>query len=127
MLEESDKFELLSLAPARNLESADGDFHGYGVLGKVIITDPQIRKRLVSAFERGIEENQGEIAACFNPRHGIHLTRNGNREDFVICFECRQAYLYGVVETHVLISASPQPVFDKALLAATTVNAGPAW
>ena len=115
IVESADQIEILPLEPALIRQPAKGDFYGYRVLGKKAITNPAIRKRLVSALEKGIEENQGEIAACFNPRHGIHATRNGKFQDLVICFECRQVELYGQVENRALVSHSPQHVFDEVL------------
>lgn len=115
ILEQADGFELLSLSPDYQQQAAKGDFHGYRVLGKAVVTDPETRKKLVSTFQRGVAENQGMIAACFNPRHGIRVTRNGKREDFVICFECAQVQAYGAVEAHFLISSSPKALFDSML------------
>jgi hypothetical protein len=124
ILEESDGFELLSLNPNHQQKAANGDFPGYRVLGKVVVTDTETRKRLVSAFQRGVAENQGMVAACFNPRHGIRVTRNGRRADFVICFECAQVQLYGDVQAAFLISSSPKALFDSVLRSAETITEG---
>jgi hypothetical protein len=115
ILEQADGFELLSLNPKHQQKTAKGDFHGYQVVGRAVIADPEARKKLVSAFERGVAENQGMIAACFNPRHGIRVTQNGKLEDFVICFECAQVHSYGAIEVHFLISSSPKALFDNML------------
>jgi hypothetical protein len=34
------------------------------------------------------------VAACFNPRHGVHLVANGHAYDFVVCFECGGAEVF---------------------------------
>jgi hypothetical protein len=59
------------------------------VLG-LTINDAETRHRLVSSFQRAVAENQGTIAACFNPRHGIRVTRKQKQVEFVICFECTE-------------------------------------
>ena len=87
ILEQGDHFELLSLDPRRQEHAAEGDFHGYRVLGAAFISDVETRKKLVSAFEKAVAENEGIMAACFNPRHGMRVTRNKKQVDFVICFE----------------------------------------
>jgi hypothetical protein len=117
VLEHGDEFELLSLNPRLHLESAERSFHGYDVLGTIRIKDADIRKRLVSAFEKGVTENQDEIAACFNPRHGVRVTFGSRTADFVICFECAQVRVYSAAgaEHNLLISASPQAVFNQVL------------
>lgn len=118
MLEQADHFELLSLNPHYNQRPAQGDFHGYRIRGTAVIADRETRKKLISAFQQGVAENQGMIAACFNPRHGIRATRNGKQVDFVICFECAQVHSYGAVEAQFLISSSPKSLFDSVLLRA---------
>jgi hypothetical protein len=115
ILEQPDQFELLSLNPFRRTNSLKGSFHGYQVLGRAVITNAESRQKLISAFEKGVRENKGMENLCFDPRHGIHVTHDGKSADFVICFQCLQVLVYGPAEAHLLISRSPEPVFDKAL------------
>jgi len=115
ILNQADHFELLSLDPRPQWEPAEGDFHRYKVLGTVVINDAETRKKIVSAFKRAVAENQGIVAACFNPRHGISVTRNGNQEDFVICFECAQVEVFGEVQGEFLITGSARALFDSVL------------
>ena len=75
------------------------------------------RKKLVAAFEKGIEDSDGTIAACFNPRHAMRVTHNGKTPDFVICFECVQVYVF-LGKEHMktlLTTGSPQAAFDRVL------------
>jgi hypothetical protein len=118
ILERADHFELLSLNPHYQQRAAEDDFHGYQIRGTAVITDRETRKKLISAFQEGVAENQGIMAACFNPRHGIRVTRKGKQVDFVICFECAQVQLHGAVEAEFLISNSPEALFDSVLLRA---------
>jgi len=115
ILEQADHFELLSLNPDQQQKAAEGDFHGYRVLGTAVISDTETRKKLVSTFKKAVAENQGIAAACFNPRHGIRATRNEKRADFVICFECNQVRVFGEVQRTFLITSSAQPLFDSVL------------
>src|SRR5688500_3924625 len=87
-LQQGDGYELLSLDPRELDEPPPDHFHGWRVLGRTTITDPATRKKLNEALRKGARENTGMAAACFNPRHGIHVVHNGKAYDLVICFEC---------------------------------------
>ena len=115
ILEQADHFELLSLSPSYQHKVVKGNFHGYRVLATAAINDPETRKKLVSAFKKAVAENGGIVAKCFNPRHGIRVSRNEKHEDFVICFECYQVRMSGEVRGGFLITGSAQPLFDSVL------------
>jgi hypothetical protein len=119
-LQEAEQFELLSLDPRRRQEKPTSHFHGWKVLGKTLIADGPTRKKLLLALNKGVKENEGMVAACFNPRHGIRVTHQGKTIDFVICFECFQVDMYVAEkkEKGFLTTGSPQPAFDEALRAA---------
>jgi hypothetical protein len=95
-------------------------FHGWRVLGRTTITDQATQRKLNEALRAGARENSGAAAACFNPRHGVHVTRADKTYDLVICFECLQvqAFEAGQRTEGFLVSESPQPVFDEVLRAA---------
>ena len=112
ILEYADRLELLSLDPREN---QNGGFHGFTVLTAVAVTNSETRKTLVLAFERAVTENQGEIAACFNPRHGLRACKGDKQEEFVIWFQCLQVKAYGEARSNFLVSASAAPVFDEVL------------
>ena len=117
ILEKAESFELLSLSPDRQKEKSKDDFHGWKVLGKTTVKDVDVRKKLVAAFEKGVEENDGTVAACFNPRHGIRVTHDGKTADFVICFECFQvqALVGDKKPDGFLITNSPASAFNDVL------------
>ena len=115
ILEQADHFELLSLNPDYQRILAEGGFHGYRVLRTVVIDNTETRKKLVSTFKQAVAENQDIEAACFNPRHGVRVTRKEKQADFVICFECNQVHVLGVVQGTFLITRSAQPLFDSVL------------
>ena len=69
-------------------------FRGYEVLGKLEITDPESRREIMAAVLAGIGESDGTVASCFWPRHGVHVVTDGKAVDYVICYECLQAYVF---------------------------------
>lgn len=117
VLEDADQFELLSIDPDRPQERPRDDFHGWKVLGRSQIKDAETRKKLLSALKKGVGENDGTAAACFDPRHGIRATHEGRTVDLVICFECFQVQFYvgEKREGGFLTTGSPQTVFDQVL------------
>jgi len=120
ILENADNFELLSIDPDIRGSTRNNLFHKWNVLGRIMVRDRSARIKLVTAFRRGVEENPGYAAACFNPRHGIRASYAGKSVDLVICFECAQveAYSDGRERSGFLITASPEPEFDAILRSA---------
>jgi hypothetical protein len=127
IFEKAEEFELISLNPDSFKLKPEEGFHGFEILGKTVVKNTERRKKLVSAFEKGVEESIGTSALCFNPRHGIRVTHNKKTVDFVICFECLQVAVFlGEKREMVLIADSPQPIFDQALRdAGVPLPAGP--
>ena len=119
VLARADRFELLSLEPSEGPTHERGHFWGWRVLGSAVVTTAE-RDELVSALERGIAENRGWVAACFDPRHGIRASFGGSSVDLVVCFECSSMNLYqdGKQFDSLLVTGSPQPVFDRVLTSA---------
>ena len=118
ILEKADSIELISLSPSRLKEEPKDAFHGWKMLGKTTVNKAEDRKALVEAFVKGVAENKGMAARCFNPRHGIRAKHDGKTADFVICFECYQvhAYLDDGKAKYFLISRSPTELFNKTLM-----------
>jgi hypothetical protein len=117
LLEAAGPFELLSLNPNRPEAKGNDDFHGWKVLGKTVVNDAEVRKKLCAEFKRSIDESEGVGANCFNPRHGIRFTREGKTVDLVICFECYQvqAFIGEQRDPFFVITREPQKAFDKVL------------
>jgi hypothetical protein len=117
VLEQADQFELLSIDPHRPQEKPQDDFHGWKVLGRIQIKDAETRNKLLAALKKGVNDNDGIAAACFDPRHGIRVTHEGKTMDLVICFECFQVQVYAAEkrEHDFLTTGSPQRVFDEVL------------
>ncbi|MGH8518006.1 MAG: hypothetical protein ACREUE_11155 [Panacagrimonas sp.] len=117
-LEKGERFELLSIRPAR-IEKTEGafNFHGWEVIGRTFVRDAGMRKKLIASLRTGVEENSGIGAACFRPRHGIRVTEKGKITDFIICFECYQMQVYvdDRPQKSILVTRTPEPVFNAAL------------
>lgn len=116
-LDIADEFVLLSLDPDRHSEKTGTKFHDWRELGRTSVKERATRNRLLSALDRGAKENDGRVAACFDPRHGIHATSAGKVIDLVICFRCLQVEVFtdGKPTGGFLTSSSPQPIFDQVL------------
>jgi hypothetical protein len=116
VLDNADRFEVLSLDPTRQKEKPKDDFHGWKVLGRTEVKDAETRKKVVAALYKGIADSDGKVAGCFNPRHGIRATHDGQTVELVICYEClsMQAYL-GTERSSALTTPSPEKTFDQVL------------
>jgi hypothetical protein len=118
--EKVESFELFSLHPYRR-DKSDKGFQGWLVLGKTKIDDAATRTKVIDALRKGIDENElnpkeHAAAGCFEPRHGIRLTRDTKTVDIVICFGCMHIHWHrDAGKEHTLTSRSPQPTFDKVL------------
>jgi hypothetical protein len=116
-LAKADSWELYSLDPEQRKDPPKATFHDWRVLGKTTIKDADTRKRLLVALEKGAKDNDGTVAGCFNPRHGIRVKSGDKTIDLVICFECYSAAIYtGDEKTgSFLTTRSPQPALNKVL------------
>ena len=116
-LEKAAEWELYSLDPARQKDPPKDAFHGWKVLGKTTVKDADTRKKLLAALEKGARDNDGTVAACFNPRHGVRVKVWEKTIDLVICFECFSAAVFTGDERtgSFLTTASPQPALDTVL------------
>jgi len=119
-LRDGTDYELLSLDPDRTKEPPADNLHGWRVLGRTKIEDAATRKKLNDALQAGAKENDGTVAGCFNPRHGISVKHNGKTFDLVICFECMSVAVYEQGKRHegFLVTRTPQKVFDAVMTAA---------
>jgi hypothetical protein len=114
ILDKAEHLEVWSLEPIQRNEK--DDFHGWKVLGKTSVKNADAGKSLMSTLKKGIAENDGIAAACFNPRHGVRGVVDGKTVDLVICFECYSLQVFvGDKRDSVRTTGSPQPAFDKIL------------
>jgi hypothetical protein len=123
-LKQADRFLLFSLQPYPKLESGKfvylpEKFHGYGVLGKTEITDKDERKRLLDQLFDCIPNRRPlSFAECFNPRHAIRVTHNGETVDLVICFECDGLKIFDSKESFLNLKSVNHSEFNRVLKAA---------
>ncbi len=118
VLSNATELELLSLDPnSYPLKLQDpARFHGWRILGRLVVRSSADRQRVAKAVMQAVEEG-GIPVACFDPRHGIHAVETNHAQDLVICFHCDQVQVYpGTQQFQFLpISKSARPVLDELL------------
>lgn len=117
---EPDHLDLLSLypgPPGTAPERASTHFYGFLILGRTTVTDRAQQRNILATIERGDAENDGTVAACFSPRHGLHVQSGDTVVDLVICFEClhMNVYVDGAFFASVNTSPGPQVLLDRLL------------
>jgi hypothetical protein len=127
ILENATELELHSLEPSTEGKVAKEKktFHGWEVLGKTTVKDAKTRKEMLHALQE-----KGNVAKCFDPRHGIRAKHGDRSVDLVICFHCGQIYVFldgkGDRVATLTVSDRSQPVLDRVLKAAKVPLAKPA-
>jgi hypothetical protein len=77
----------------------------FPVLGRVSITDPELRRRVVAAVKHDLDDSSDpEGHLCFFPRHVLRVVKGGRTIDLVICFQCNSYRVY----------ADGKPASDKS-------------
>lgn len=92
-------YSLYPYDPVKGASGVEGGaYYGFRILGEKVISDAGEKQRLIAAFTKAIRKKLSEgSAACFNPRHGIRITKGKEVWDFVICFECERTRAYNFV------------------------------
>jgi hypothetical protein len=126
ILEQSQELELFSIKPCElslnsnlSLAALEGNnpnqFQGCQILKRVVITDAQLKRKLLDALYYGIGAPDS-TAACFSPRHGIRAIINGAKVELVVCFQCHN--FRGAAKSGTFgggISNVPQEFFNSIL------------
>ena len=115
-LRSADAVEVLSLDPDQDAKGPDG-FHGYKVLGKTTVKGDDAAKA-VAAVLKGAADSGGDMADCFEPRHGLRVAHDGKTYDLVICFHCLSIQVYAgdkMIAEEVPTTRSAAPALDKVL------------
>ena len=94
----------------------------FPVLGKVEITDADLRGAIVSALKQGAKTRH-PMAACYKPRHVIRAEKGGRTVDVVICFECGN-YRVHRAEDGKLVGGGRMSRVGEALLNKLLTDAG---
>jgi hypothetical protein len=117
LLSRAQELEVLSLDPqVLNKPPADA-YHGWRVLGRTAVRDAGRTRELLDAISKGIQESDGRVAMCFEPRHGIRARAGDATVDLVICFACYQmeAYVNGARVGNAATTSSPQAALNAVL------------
>jgi hypothetical protein len=121
VLDAAEKLTVYSLDPQKIGDKNTVRFRSYPVLGTTELSTKDSREQLLAALQKGIKENPGDIAKCFDPRHAIRAVANGKTVDLLVCFRCLQVEVYDSADEKsqkiktVLVSRSPEPAFDRVL------------
>jgi hypothetical protein len=104
------------LTPTEKGES----MHGYLVLGKVEVTDPERRRAIIAAIKAAVRDKSVVQVKCFSPEHAVRVVKGSETIDLVICFHCHnyQGYRRGELTTTdgtPPISDSAQSLLDQTL------------
>jgi hypothetical protein len=98
--EKSERLIVYSLDPGsegRDLNPKAEQFHGFSVLGRTEIKDKRTQEEIVTDLYSSLSY-LGQMALCWEPRHGIRAIRDGQTVDLVICYRCGgiQTYYNGL-------------------------------
>ncbi|MHC4379954.1 MAG: hypothetical protein ACYSU1_02550 [Planctomycetota bacterium] len=111
-------WEIVAIDPDWPTEESRADpttLHGYTVRGRADLPERSLRLELLESLADGARENDGMVAACFNPRHAIRAEFEGKVCEIIICFECLTFQVWDGserVET-VDLSETPRTTFDR--------------
>ncbi len=70
------------------------EFHDYPILGQHTLSVTPEMRLIITDLDRAGRAWTGGVAACFMPRHGLRVIRDGKTHDLQICYECFTAILY---------------------------------
>lgn len=91
-LNSADTVELISLDPNVKPGAKGPEYlQEYKILGTLKISDAAQRKKVVAAVTKSIQESDGSVVECFNPRHAVRFSKAGTGHELVLCFECMRA------------------------------------
>ena len=97
----SPKFELYSIDSRPFFKSKGtvhkGEIGNWPILGKIDITDAVVRLGLADVFVAAASMPGDYQVACFVPRHAIRIMHAGKNVDFIICFECGNVNVDGIL------------------------------
>jgi hypothetical protein len=123
ILQNADKFEVLSISPS---SGSFGDhlktrllrrkmFHQFTVLGETEVKEAEVRQKIIEALKSDVKQ---KIARehCFDPHHGIRAVRNNREVDLVLSFECHYLYVFdGRNRQGLTVGSSVEPLLNAAI------------
>jgi len=112
---------LYSLEPWELPTAKDKTFHGVKVLGQITLENRQARTA-ITAFETAIAQGHGYTGAhCFDPRHAIRVTANGQAFDFLLCYACGHLSVIHNDKEIARVGAAGSPDGLNAILTAANI------
>jgi len=96
VFDKSERLIVYSLAPGAeglNPNPKTEQFHGFPILGQAEIKDKETREAII-ADVYGSLSYLGQMAICWEPRHGIRAICGDQTVDLVICYHCRGVKTY---------------------------------
>jgi hypothetical protein len=92
-LHESRSGDLYSLEPWSPRASRGPTLYRFQILGKKRV-DGLAYKAAAEELEAAVGRWDERIAACFDPRHALHVTSRGHKFEFLLCYACHQMAVY---------------------------------
>lgn len=107
---------LYSLEPLGELTPKDKTLHGVRILGETKL-DARRSRVAINAFESAIATGATNFGArCFEPRHALRVSADGQTYDFMLCYECQWLALMRDDKEIVRVCAIGVPVDLNKLL-----------
>lgn len=85
--------DLYSLEPWSQPPGRGPALYRFQILGKKRI-DGVAYKAAAEELEAAVGRWDDKMAACFDPRHALHVTSRGHRFEFLLCYACHQMAVY---------------------------------
>lgn len=116
-LADADQLELLSIDPDIAIEPSPDQYLQWKRLGSIRIAEPAKQAELIGAFRDSVRNSNGRVMTCFEPRHAIRVTKGTHITEFVICFHCKQIWVYadGQRSDSLAITLAKESAFDDML------------
>jgi hypothetical protein len=114
------KITLYSLEPWDLSTPRGKTLYGVKILGQTEL-DGKRSATAIAEFKAAVANWDGMIAMCFDPRHAIRVTAQGHTYDFLLCYECRQLYIYKDEGLLTSLGAAGSPKVLNDLLSAARI------
>jgi hypothetical protein len=126
-LEGAEQMTLFSIDPGRFPTTPPGTvrFHANIILGETVISNATQRRQISHELQRAVSASDGDIAMCFEPRHGLRVARAGKTYDFLICYQCKRVDTFVGEESIESTGLAGNPQFFNAILRAANIPLAP--
>ena len=112
---------LYSLEPWSLATTNENTLHRYKILGQVTL-DGKDTAKAMTTFESSISKRKHLFhATCFDPRHALRVTVNGQTYDFLLCYACGYLYVYHGDKIIAMLDSGGSPELLNSLLTAAKI------